>query len=234
MGLVNFLAGNISHRGYRRCRQELSSMDIPMVEAPSRYVRWLMEEAKNLSESKGVELPKQFRECESILDAAEPVDRTPILDELPMEDIKQNRSLLLDSVKLFEEEVFSRWVLEPDWLDKLELGLKEIEQSDLYINEEQRREQMIHTSDKIVREYFDDVRRKLFKERLIKMAYFFWLGGRREVSERCLAAGLHIGNLKEDILQNPFACQFIKKSFKIKKMDDEEDESQTEGKIILP
>jgi hypothetical protein len=182
-------------------------------QAPPAYVLRLLEEALALTPdgepSRDAYLPLRETLWRHL---GRPEDAPPVEEALPPLDPGERRGLLEQSRKLATSELCRTWLPSPEeivpWIDKL----KEAQDSVLVLSEVQQRQRQEGVLDDATAALFPPAGRNRWGRRLLEMAYFLDLAGRRAEARAAQAAAEDLLSGERSALagENPFLQELVR------------------------
>jgi len=233
-GIKNFSAFDLSRKEAKNFLKNIrKKLMIPVVEIPSDYSYFLIDEAYQINLKKGIPLPEQFIHFKLEIDELKGSITQPIIyscfspdffDENNLSHLRKNYH------SLFAEEDFKGWFLEPRLLTDFLEKINEVETSPLILSPYQveQRYQTIFTE--AARKIFDQEWRKIYQRRLEETAYILFCLQKEELAKLTLAAGY---DLREEgvISENHnFIRELVKRSLLFYK---EANENSVDDSLII-
>ncbi len=193
MGMRQVDALNLNRTQFREEIAGAARYGAKMVEAPHRYVDWLMYEAHGQGAPRegGVGYPLLRGE---IYDA--PPDPVPSPAAETMKEFPQERETELRdaSADLFGEREFAGWVVPEDLIKVHQVRFRDAQDSTLVLNKEQMTERLTGVIDGAFAEVFGSAMRGRYAARMQEMALWLALGGRPAQANLCWAVARALGD----------------------------------------
>jgi hypothetical protein len=193
LGMRQVDALNLNRTQFREEVAGAARYGATMVEAPHRYVDWLMYEAhgQGVPREGGAGYPLLRAE---IYDA--PPEPVPSPAAETMKDFPQEReSELRDaSADLFGEREFAGWVIPEDLVKVHQARFTDAQDSTLVLNKEQMTERLTGVIDAAFAEVFGSAMRGRYEARMREMALWFALAGRAPQANLCWAVARALGD----------------------------------------
>ncbi len=171
-GLVQFAGGVIGRNRYRGLLGDLTDQsEGGLLSISYAEARWQVAQAAERSRQAAKPLPEGYLEASGELgevqaDAASPDPRALLAPE----GLGDTAELLAQAGELFEHPAFADWLPEEDVLKLIDEKIKEVESSQVSINDEQRVDGVNRALDAGVAALVDGERRALLAARLLEQA----------------------------------------------------------------
>jgi hypothetical protein len=214
LGILEFEVGFLGRKEFRHFSRELLGRGSAMgvAEIDRERAKSLVAAARLLNDSSGQAVPKGADIWLSRLGPAKPLeDPAALFPPLPDEE---ERASVADSAQLHELPFLRDWLAEEDALRSLEQKLQEISVSELYISEEQRKEQHDRTIADAIEAYFDPARRRRTASRLLEVALSLSGSGDLTNARRAACVARAIGS-GQPVAGIPFARLLVEKAFSV-------------------
>ena len=171
-GLVQFGGGTIGRNRYRQLNQQMDNPDEDLLQIDYTEARSWLAKAVERNRLANKPLPDEYLEASSELGES---SKEPLVD--PSQEFPQDKStdpdLATQAKSLLDLAEFAQWLPDLDTVTALDEKLKEVESSQLVINEQQRIDQVqrvIDSGSEMVLE--DENKRALFHTRLLENAHY--------------------------------------------------------------
>jgi len=175
---------------------------VTTAEVPKEYARHLIAAAEEEGVRNGFSPPPAYLEALRVLGPA-PVAPPPSpgesLDLPPDEEAARAEA----GGSLYADPLFAAWIPEEEELRAFALRLDEIAVSQLYLDDEQKRQAMYQAAEDAAAAYFTSARRARYARRLVEMAHVLRAERRLEPARTALAVSRAL--LREDGARNSFA-----------------------------
>ena len=168
------------------------------------------------------------------------MDRPPIYDFIPEENLSQDTLTDSPLQKLLNHELLRSWVVQPEEIRPLMEEIQKTKESPIYLSELQKTERINEIKEKAVTELYPESKRDLLKNRLEETAFVFFQLGEEEFARLALVAA-HSLNKKDSLFGvNPFLKAIVERTLDLYFQGTEEmegpegEEEDTAPKLILP
>ena len=210
-GLLNFRRDGMTRKAFHVFLENVRKrVELPIVEIPPAYGRFLMEEAYALTEKREKTPPQEFLMAKrEISDIENGIQGPLVYGLLDADEIKGNDRFLAESKTLLARGDILNWVLEPEEVEPYVTAVREAEESKIALNPTQKEEWLQGIYQRALRELFPKDRRLLYKRRLEEMAYVLFKLDRTDEARQCLAAALDLEKEVSSLRPNPFLHQLV-------------------------
>jgi len=210
-GLLNFRRDGMTRKAFHVFLENVRKrVELPIVEIPPAYGRFLMEEAYALTEKREKTPPQEFLMAKrEISDIENGIQGPLVYGLLDADEIKGNDRFLAESKILLARSDILNWVLEPEEVEPYVTAVREAEESKIALNPTQKEEWLQGIYQRALRELFPKDRRLLYKRRLEEMAYVLFKLDRTDEARQCLAAALDLEKEVSSLRPNPFLHQLV-------------------------
>ncbi|MFQ5701692.1 MAG: hypothetical protein ACE5HU_07605 [Acidobacteriota bacterium] len=193
-GMLQIGVRHANRTQFREALADVGRKGAPMVEAPNRYVDWLMHEAHQRGTPRD-EPPGGYPLMRSDFyeTPPEPVD-SPVHAMMQQRPDDPGRISLEDSEKLLAEREFLGWVVPDDLVSVHQARFRDAQVSTLVLEERQMQERLRGIVDGAFDEVFQSPARALYARRLEEMALWFLLARRESIAGTCYAMHLALAD----------------------------------------
>jgi hypothetical protein len=231
-GVSQFRRSELSRKSWRKVGRELGGdrEHFSVAEVPWSYARAELEEAYRRNLATGRAAPVEFLRARPQLGKAEPLAQHPALEIWPEAPVEA----VAEAARLHELAECRAWIPEQEELERTAIKLSEVAQSQLVVDEQQRRAARADALARAVREYFaDPARRARWRRRLLDTAYLLHQRGRDDdgALARAVAEQMAAGGPAEE---SPFAQRLFEKCFRLDEPAAEAGESTRRGATTTP
>jgi len=205
-GILEFFHGTYSKKGMKEFKQALLQSDeMTMVETSLAHAATVLEKAYKAAEDapgEGVSAYAEFRP--TLLTKTDLIDTPPIYELISEEDA--NAALVTQSSldKLFAHPLMKLFIIHHEKLSDLVDELSKLDDSPIYLTEEQKSERRKEIEQKWLTENINLEEREQLKYRLEEMAYVLWRKEEQELARVALAAAKIIVEEKNIVLDYLF------------------------------
>jgi hypothetical protein len=215
-GLIEFSGGVIGRNRYRHLLKEiLNSDEVSMVEISYAEARQRVAKAVTLSRETSHPLPEGYLEASGELPELDAVPLPEASEAFSAEEIEQAAGLYKDGAQLHELPEFADWLPAEEILEKIQAKFKEIESSQVSINNAQRVDQVKKSlDDAVVGLIGDEQDRARYRIRLFEMAAHLKQCAKEEAALQTVAAALQLDQEGFAPLDSPFFVRMIEKLFR--------------------
>ncbi len=216
-GLADFNGGVLGRNRYRQMHQEMDTDEGGLFEIGYGEARVWLARAAELRRQAEKPLPDGYLEASGELGAVDESATPPDPKTLfPPDAFEDRDALAARGAELLEEPEFADWLPDPETLQSIDEKIKEVESSQLAINDQQRIEQVQKAiDDGVVRLLDDEDKRNRFFDRLLQnAAYLQRNGGREEPARLAAAAGWQLLDEDFEPLASPLFSQIVKRIFR--------------------
>lgn len=197
-GILAAEALALSRRGWREFEKRLPRTDVVTTAEVSReHARQLIADAEAVGARNGFSPPPHYADALRVLGPAP--ETAPPSPGLSVQ-VEDEPARAQAGATLFDDPLFSSWIAGEDELRHFALRMDEIATSQLYIDDEQRRQAFERAAEEAASAYFTPQRRALYARRLLEMAHLLASVGRGEVAQVAAA----VSRALEKDAQNPF------------------------------
>ena len=205
-GILEFFYGTYSKKGLKELENTLlQSDDMIMVETSLAHAATALEKAYGSSEETSGEGIRAYAEFRStLLSKTDLIDTPPIYELISEEEV--NADLVTQSTldKLFAHPLMKLFILNHERLSDLVDEISKLDDSPIYLTEEQKSERRKEIEQKWLTENITLEERQQLKYRLEEMAYVLWKKEEQELARIALAAAKIIGEEKNIVLDYLF------------------------------
>ena len=216
-GLVQFAGGTIGRNRYRQMSQEMmADPNERLLEIDYAEARLHLALAVERCRETGKAPPNEYLEASGDLGEVNKDAAPPKPSELlPADGIGDLDTLATEAVELLELPEFADWLPDEDTIKAIDDKIKEVESSQVAINDKQRIEQVEKAIDGGVAVLIgDEEKRRQHHDRLMENAVYLHRTGRVEQAKQAAAAAWQL--LAEDFepAQSKFFDRLLKKLFR--------------------
>ena len=210
-GLLNFRRDGMTRKAFHVFLENVRKrVELPIVEIPPAYGRFLMEEAYALTEKREKTPPQEFLMAKrEISDIENGIQGPLVYGLLDADEIKGNDRFLAESKILLARSDILNWALDSEEVEPYVTAVREAEESKIALNPTQKEEWLQGIYQRALRELFPKDRRLLYKRRLEEMAYVLFKLDRTDEARQCLAAALDLEKEVSSLRPNPFLHQLV-------------------------
>ncbi|MBN2497773.1 MAG: hypothetical protein JXR96_24475 [Deltaproteobacteria bacterium] len=213
-GLVDFAGGTIGRNRYRELARQMAEEDSELLlEISFAEARLLLARSVEQSRAAGKSLPDGYLEVSGELGDVDSSATTPSAEEI-FPAGAPDAEALRDSASLLERPELADWLPDEETIRTLDEKIKEVEQSQLLIDDKQRIEQVERIMDTAVESMLEPLeRRQDYTRRLLAMALLYFRLDRTEQARQAAAAGRHLEVESFQATDNPFFVRMIRRAF---------------------
>jgi len=210
-GLLNFRRDGMTRKAFHVFLENVRKrVELPIVEIPPAYGRFLMEEAYALTEKREKTPPQEFLMAKREISEIDNGIQGPLIyGLLDADEIKGNDRFLAESKILLSRSDILNWALDSEEVEPYVTAVREAEESKIALNPTQKEEWLQGIYQRALRELFPKDRRLLYKRRLEEMAYVLFKLDRTDEARQCLAAALDLEKEVSSLRPNPFLHQLV-------------------------
>ncbi|HOX43115.1 MAG TPA: hypothetical protein PK668_05940 [Myxococcota bacterium] len=212
-GLAQFAGGVIGRNRYRKLLGELEvQADGGLLGISFAEARWRVAQAAELTRKAGKSLPDGYLEASGELGevqagAAGPDPRAL----LPAESLGDTAELLSKAGELFEHPAFADWLPEEDVLKLVDEKIKEVESSQVAINDEQRVDGVNRALDAGVAALIDGDRRARLVARVLEQAAIFQRLDKPALARQAAAAAYELEKPDLEPVKSVFLSRMLRR-----------------------
>jgi hypothetical protein len=209
-----------SKKEWQRQREWATEEDVPMTEVGLSACRWLIEQAREINQVSGAELPAELDRWERLLESSQ---AQPWPEELSPDHLHAHPELLAESKRLVKAEECQGWLpgenLEQHAEELDEALLQEADLPVLDLGAVQAGGAVVS---QVVQEMLQGELKERFQRRLQGMAAYFWGAGRQEEAQWAAASALALAEGSVPIAEHPFLWELVYSTLRtIAKMEEE-------------
>ncbi len=158
------------------------------------------------TEARGGDLPPAYTRWADMVGVAPGASGPPpIYEQVAADEVRDNPSLIDESMKLLREEHFQSWAMEGTLINEAAEEIHEAETSTLVLSDEQRQERMQDAIRNAVSKSFDDATRRRYRARLEVMAQMLWDRNQQDAARQALAAAVALTEMDDLFRGHAFA-----------------------------
>lgn len=210
-GIVQFMELHFSRNRYKKAEEDILSREgMFWYETEPVHARWLIELGEQRTRQSGELPPKEYLEAKSFLEPApaEPPAH-PIRGLLSSDEADRPTAKAMENLHALE--AVQGWLPEETTIKLFAERMKEVQESQLVLNELQRLEQQEAAMAKTAEAYFDPSRRWNWAERLLDLAHYLVHQGDLEQSAVALKTAETLCHENTRPETHPFALGLFRK-----------------------
>lgn len=189
---------------FREALEDIARRVASMVEAPHRYVDWLMYEAHRRGAPRDEPMEGYpLLRSDFYTTLAESVI-SPVHAMMNPSPADAQETLCKDSEKLFSEREFQAWALSDDLVTVHQARFRDAQVSTLVLDDKQMQERLSGIIDRAFEEVFQTEARALYAGRMEAMALWFLLARRQEAATKCYAVHLALADQDRSLQEVSF------------------------------
>ncbi|MBM3134256.1 MAG: hypothetical protein FJZ89_03005 [Chloroflexi bacterium] len=196
-----------SKKDWQRQREWATEEAITMTEVGLSACRWLIEQAQEISQSSGGELPAEFDRWQRLLESGQ---AQPWPAELSPDHLHAHPELLAESKRLVKAEECQGWLPDEN-LDKYaeEMNEAATQDADLPVVDLEAVQAEGAVVNRVVQELFQEKLKERFQRRLQGMAAYFWGAGRQQEAQWAAASALALAEGSVPVVEHPFLWESV-------------------------
>ncbi len=197
----------VTRQGFREYVEQMqANPTVLLQQVPLASATSTLAAAAAHTEERGGELPSAYAKWADVAGVAPALaGHPPIYEHVAVEDVRDNSSLIDESMKLLREEHFQSWAMEGTPINGAADEIHDAETSTLVLSDEQRQERMQDAIRDAVSKSFDDTTRRLYRARLEVMAEMLWDRSQQEAARQALAAAVALTEMEDLFHGHAFA-----------------------------
>jgi hypothetical protein len=198
-GLTQFAGGTIGRNRYRQMSQEMASDPTgQLLEISYEEARWHLAQSVERCRTAGKALPKEYLEASGDLGEVQAAAASPTpAERFPADGLADRVALLERAPELLELPEFGDWLPDEETIQAIDEKIKQVEASQLTINDQQRIDQVQRIIDGGVDLMLaDEDKRRRYHNRLLEAAVYLDRTGQPDRAALAAAAAWQL--LDED------------------------------------
>jgi len=242
-GILNYIFGRYSKKRMNEVKAIFFEQTGLMLQTALPHAAGVLEKAYHRNPSSIDESAQGYLQLRPwILENITPLEQPQIYNDIPPDDISTD--ILTDSqiTKLFEHELMVSWIIGPEDIKPIIEKIKDVEESQILVSEDQKMSRIKDIEEKGVEELFPEEKRAIIKNRLEEMAFVFHETAQGDFTKLSLAAAKSLDDRDSILGVNVFLKAMIKRSLDLYGQlegaaganDLSEEETDSEPTIIVP
>jgi hypothetical protein len=212
-GIDYFIYGRYSRKQSRDIKSRFFDHAGKAVETSLSHAATILETARKKNErdlGEGVQEYLRFRPW--LLKNTSLLDRPPIYDLIPPEDISGD--FLTDSriEELLGHDLLASWIIRPEKTETVINEISSAEASPIILSEAQITDRIEEIKERAIQEIYPESERLSLKDDLEEMAYVFFKLGEKGHARICLAAASTMSEKDSPLRTNKFLKAYIERS----------------------
>lgn len=199
----------------RHFQQLTENAESGIVEIDPGYCLNILKELKETQAWSGLPLPEEYGEImQKLLVSLEELPQNPVYQIVDTKGLEDSRSLVLEGGSLLDSPSFPAWRLPADLLGEYVDKYIAAKESKIIVSQQTESARFDDIFAAAIERIFDTQMRKVFKDRLEKMAYYYAKTGDEYKARVCLATALDIAKGPKGILSDkePFLVSITRLS----------------------
>jgi len=233
-GLINFMRAEMTRREFKGFFENLQKESpLPLVEIEVPYVAFLFSQASRLTLEKKGTPPQDYLHLKNEIEKVKKEYEEPLIYRyFPREEIEGDERWLRKGGDLLKNELFAPWVIEEAKIRPYAESLLEIQESKLFLNQDQKE---VHGQEiylKAMTEIFSGESKRLYQHRLEETAYVLHQLGKEEEAKISLSVAVDLEKSLNPIRPNPFLFQLVVKSIN-RLLTEAQEKNEKEPSLII-
>lgn len=197
----------VTRQGFRDYVEQMqANPTVLLQQVPLERATATLAAAAAHTEERGGDLPPAYIKWADMVGVAPRAGGPPLIYEhVAAEEVRDNPSLIDESMKLLREAHFQSWAMDGTLIDEAAGEIHQAEASTLVLSDEQRRERMQDAIRSAVTKSFDDATRGLYRGRLEVMAQMLWDRNQQDEARQALAAAVALTEMDDLFHGHAFA-----------------------------